>query len=290
MDVRRVVVVLFTIFFYCAEARPTEPPEAVSQRPWTGTIPRLNLEISDDNNIMRRYVLPIGLMITVASFVGTLIFCFLYGIRRCRGKQKEADLTEVVVLKPDEKVPTSDKDSGNTTRSDHSITIISDNTDNEPSNTEESPDKQESMPMCKIPGCFLEEIVSPSSIYVTKFQENKEELANRLYRLYNETIFRNQLPEEMEIVWVEMPPPVAGITYTLRRRRQRCCRIELSDNVVTSVERLRSTLAHEMCHAACWLIDEERVNHGPLWQAYAKDVTSIHAELPEVEKNNYYRS
>ncbi|XP_077115186.1 germ cell nuclear acidic protein-like isoform X2 [Ranitomeya variabilis] len=250
MDVRRVVVVLFTIFFYCVEGRPAKTPEAVSQSPWAETFPTMNGKISDDNNNV--------------------------------------------------KVQTSDRDLDSPTSSDDDITNISDhkdsnsgetstNSSNEPSASKESANTQDTMPLCKIPGCFLEDIISPNSIYVTNFQETKNELAERLYKLYNKTIFWNQLPTDTEIVWNNMVTQMAGMTYKIKGIKRDFCVIDLYDRVLNSAERLRTTLAHEMCHVACWLLDNKKTdNHGLLWQAYAKRVNFIHPELPEVtEYHNY---
>ncbi|XP_077154439.1 uncharacterized protein LOC143817161 [Ranitomeya variabilis] len=94
--------------------------------------------------------------------------------------------------KPDLKVLSSDSDLENTTRTDDDTIIISDNEDfsegetstnkNGPSDSTESSDTEESLPMCKFLACFLEGILSPGSIYVTNFQKNKVELVERLYQ------------------------------------------------------------------------------------------------------------
>ena len=35
------------------------------------------------------------------------------------------------------------------------------------------------------------------------------------------------------------------------------------------LDRLKETLLHEMCHAAVWIINNQRhVHHGPLWQVW----------------------
>lgn len=43
--------------------------------------------------------------------------------------------------------------------------------------------------VCSVPGCFLQDLSNPDSHYVTYFKKNKEELAWKLYCLYNSTIF-----------------------------------------------------------------------------------------------------
>ncbi|XP_077112495.1 germ cell nuclear acidic protein-like [Ranitomeya variabilis] len=202
--------------------------------------------------------------------------------------------------KPDLKVLSLDSDLKNTTRTDDDDTIIiSDNEDfnegesstntNDSSDSAESSDSEDSLPMCKIPGLFLEGIVSPGSKYVTNFQENKVELVELLYELYNITIFGSKLPTKIKIVWNNRLTKTSAQTSNIVDNNQHKSMIELSVKVLDSAERLRSTLAHEMCHVACWLIDgEQGDNHGPLWQAYAKRVSYIHPELPQVEIYHNY--
>lgn len=42
--------------------------------------------------------------------------------------------------------------------------------------------------------------------------------------------------------------------------------IELSEKVLTSADRVRDTLIHELCHAAAWIIDRESGGHGKIWK------------------------
>jgi SprT-like family len=39
------------------------------------------------------------------------------------------------------------------------------------------------------------------------------------------------------------------------RHRRYAARVELSAKVVDRLERLELTLAHELCHAACWVLN-----------------------------------
>lgn len=44
----------------------------------------------------------------------------------------------------------------------------------------------------------------------------------------------------------------------------------LSETLVTSADRLRDVLIHEMCHVATWNINkqQEDQDHGPIWQTW----------------------
>lgn len=47
--------------------------------------------------------------------------------------------------------------------------------------------------VCSVPGCFLQDLSNPSSDYVKYFKKNKEELAQKLFSLYNSTIFEQKV-------------------------------------------------------------------------------------------------
>ncbi len=59
------------------------------------------------------------------------------------------------------------------------------------------------------------------------------------------------------------PPPLSA-------RRKVPTRLELSSKIVTTRERLRTTLAHECCHVAAWVIEREyHQPHGPAFWRWA---------------------
>ncbi|NXQ62368.1 ACRC protein, partial [Anthoscopus minutus] len=106
--------------------------------------------------------------------------------------------------------------------------------------------------VCSVPGCFLQDLSNPASHYVKYFKKNKEELAQKLYRLFNSTIFEQKLPENMEIIWNKKMRKTAGYCVTGQREGpegKRYARIELSEKVCDSADRLQDTLIHEVCHA-----------------------------------------
>ncbi|KAE8584040.1 hypothetical protein XENTR_v10020801 [Xenopus tropicalis] len=144
---------------------------------------------------------------------------------------------------------------------------------------------------CKVPDCFLQDLSYPKSLYVKNFKQKKEELTSRLYSLYNRTVFDQKLPENMEITWNKKMRKTAGYCVTGQKRLpmlQRYARIELSEKVCDSADRLRDTLIHEICHAATWLINGVRDGHGQFWRFYAKKATVVHPELPMVTRCHTY--
>ncbi|KFR16161.1 Acidic repeat-containing protein, partial [Opisthocomus hoazin] len=94
--------------------------------------------------------------------------------------------------------------------------------------------------MCSVPGCFLQDLSNPVSHYVKYFKKNKEELAQKLYYLYNSTIFEQKLPEKMVIVWNKKMRKTAGYCVTGQTEgpeAKRYARIELSEKVCDSAGR-----------------------------------------------------
>ncbi|XP_010118667.1 PREDICTED: acidic repeat-containing protein [Chlamydotis macqueenii] len=145
--------------------------------------------------------------------------------------------------------------------------------------------------VCSVSGCFLQDLSNPSSHYVKYFKKNKEELAQKLYSLYNSTIFEQKLPEKIEIIWNKKMRKTAGYCVTGQTEgpeAKRYARIELSEKVCDSADRLRDTLVHETCHAATWLINGVRDGHGRFWRFYANKSAVIHPELPVVTRCHSY--
>ncbi|XP_037263929.1 germ cell nuclear acidic protein isoform X1 [Falco biarmicus] len=145
--------------------------------------------------------------------------------------------------------------------------------------------------VCSVPGCFLQDLSNPASHYVKYFKKNKEELTQKLYCLYNSTIFEQKLPEKMAINWNKKMRRTAGYCVTGQTEgpeAKRYARIELSEKVCDSADRLRDTLIHEACHAATWLINGVRDGHGRFWRFYANKSAKIHPELPIVTRCHSY--
>ncbi|XP_036404427.1 acidic repeat-containing protein [Megalops cyprinoides] len=144
--------------------------------------------------------------------------------------------------------------------------------------------------VCKTPGCFLQSLSDPGSVYCRSFKQKKEDLTSRLYQLYNSSVFDNKLPSNMSVTWNKKMRKTAGYCITGQERggRNRYARIELSEKVCDSADRLRDTLVHEMCHAATWLINGVRDGHGSFWKLYARKATVAHPELPMVTRCHSY--
>ncbi|RXG71167.1 Acidic repeat-containing protein [Armadillidium vulgare] len=118
--------------------------------------------------------------------------------------------------------------------------------------------------------------------FIKNFRKLKEPLTTKLYKLFNGSIFDNQLPSFMDIRWNTRLRKTAGYCfYQLDKSKPmgRGSRIELSSKcfihalklrikVIDAPGRLRDTLIHELCHAAAWIISGYKDGHGPIWKSW----------------------
>ncbi len=115
--------------------------------------------------------------------------------------------------------------------------------------------------------------ITPTSTTSKSFGPAKREaLVKEMYKRYNESAFNGRLPDNLSIIWSKRLLTTAGITRSKTLASgDRSSTIELSIKVVVDEQRLASTLLHEMCHVASWLIDGERKPpHGPSFWKWAR--------------------
>ncbi|KAG8556672.1 hypothetical protein GDO81_018164 [Engystomops pustulosus] len=136
---------------------------------------------------------------------------------------------------------------------------------------------------------LLYDLASPHSKYVNNFHENKEELTKLLYEFFNHTVFDDELPADMEVRWNKRMTSTAGVTRLLGDSGDPCAIIEISEKICDSAARLRDTLIHEMCHAACWVIDGDgNAGHGWRWLFFCQTAAQAHPDLPPISRYHDY--
>jgi SprT-like family len=84
------------------------------------------------------------------------------------------------------------------------------------------------------------------------YKSKRTELTDKLFKLYDEKVFDGQL-SVVPVKWNKKLLNTAGRCNNSRRGGVRQSQLELSEKVLTSADRLRCTLIHEMCHAATWV-------------------------------------
>ncbi|KAJ3146393.1 hypothetical protein HDU89_006259 [Geranomyces variabilis] len=115
------------------------------------------------------------------------------------------------------------------------------------------------------------------------FARKRVALARALFEEFNATAFEGLLPRDLDIAWSRRLNTTAGRCFQSRTPQgDRTARIELSTKVVDTLPKLRSTLAHELCHAAVWLLDThipKQNPHGPAFRAWGARVTLHHPDI-----------
>ncbi|TDG40409.1 hypothetical protein AWZ03_013168 [Drosophila navojoa] len=137
------------------------------------------------------------------------------------------------------------------------------------------------------PGIPPEFCESTAYFYRENYMKVKECLAKMLYILYNKQVFHNKL--DVEITWSPRLQCTAGhCKNKADRNGVRSSRIELSDKVLTSADRLRSILIHELCHAAAWIFNGAD-GHGVAWRAWAARANEKFPDLPPITVCHKYK-
>jgi hypothetical protein len=104
------------------------------------------------------------------------------------------------------------------------------------------------------------------------FRKKRDSILSSTFSTFNQLAFQNSL-SSVEVTWSNKLNTTAGITRMKGRLGQassRVATIELATKVIDNEERLRSTLLHEMCHAAAWLVDGvHKPPHGKCFKKWA---------------------
>lgn len=112
------------------------------------------------------------------------------------------------------------------------------------------------------------------------FAKEREELVRSMFLEFNAGAFRSCLPADLSIKWNKRLLTTAGITKLRLNGETRLASVELSEKVLDDAERLKTTLLHELCHAAAWIADgERRPPHGRSFWRWAKIVSNA---VPDV--------
>lgn len=125
------------------------------------------------------------------------------------------------------------------------------------------------------------------------FKTKKPQLTALLLELYTQRVFGGDsgggaaAPLRVPITWNKKLQTTAGLCVNRLRAGVRTASIELSDKVITSADRLRCTLIHELCHAATWVYQGER-GHGATWKRWAARANALLPELPAIERCHAY--
>ncbi|KAI8804959.1 SprT-like family-domain-containing protein [Cladochytrium replicatum] len=126
------------------------------------------------------------------------------------------------------------------------------------------------------------------------YKKERETIAIQLYKEFNEIVFGSLLPDDLEISWSAKLVATAGISRLVTRKNTktgtvtRKATIELSNKVLDTKERLRSTLAHEMCHiAAFWIDGITKPPHGAVFKKWGQKVMRCYSDIEVTTCHSY---
>ena len=109
---------------------------------------------------------------------------------------------------------------------------------------------------------------------VVNFTKHRDNLTSEAFAEFNRLAFANQL-SSVNVTWSKKLNTTAGVTRMRgklgeKHSNSRVATIELATKVIENEEQLRSTLLHEMCHAAAWLVDGVvKPPHGKVFKQWA---------------------
>jgi predicted SprT family Zn-dependent metalloprotease len=114
--------------------------------------------------------------------------------------------------------------------------------------------------------------ISKPTIQGTKaFKENRERLAQNLLKLFDQLVCGGRLGDSTTVQWSKTLRSTAGVTRLKTMLGQRTAQIELSNKVLDSESRVRSTLLHELCHAAAHVLENvQKPAHGDCFKKWAR--------------------
>ena len=192
-----------------------------------------------------------------------------------KGQAAKEDAFEVIILSDDDEIDDSDGENDSEYADDSFVeeVSISSNSDSDSQDfmlvgkpvRKEKPGKRKQ--------AATKRDKQTRAVSRSSFSKNRQHYTTSTFVEFNTKAFNGAL-SSVEVSWSKRLKTTAGLTRLKRigttDNMRRIATIELSTKCLDSVERLRSTLLHEMCHAAAWLVDGvHKPPHGSVFKKWA---------------------
>ncbi|KAI0287401.1 SprT-like family-domain-containing protein, partial [Russula brevipes] len=123
-------------------------------------------------------------------------------------------------------------------------------------------------------------------------QAERAAYAQSLFDELNRGVFASGLPVETSLVWSNRLLTTAGRARWHRSKEGvHTTSIELATKILDTrgkSKRIRNTLSHEMCHLACWIINQDpKEGHGKAWKSWAAKVMRKRPDIDISTRHNY---
>ncbi|GBG30607.1 HMG box-containing protein C19G7.04 [Hondaea fermentalgiana] len=126
----------------------------------------------------------------------------------------------------------------------------------------------------------------PDHVKITR--ANQDRYTQLLVKEFSAAVFDNKIPADIEVTWNPRMTKSAGYTYTKTKDGERRARIVLSTKVLTTGKRLNTTLLHELCHVAAWIVDSsQRPPHGRVFAKWATRATEAFPQYKVTTLHSY---
>lgn len=160
------------------------------------------------------------------------------------------------------------------------------------SDEDQNQDESRNCRRLKIPVAnILNSVTAPkaprgTAAYKREYKKLRDQTVIDLFVLFNESVFDNQLPDDLKILFNNRMTKTAGFCYYYWNRvtNVRSCKVEIAEKVCDNLERLRDTVIHELCHAAAWIINGVKCGHGSYWKLWANKAHKAHPDLPPISR------
>lgn len=126
-----------------------------------------------------------------------------------------------------------------------------------------------------------------------EWTSRREVIANNLFAELDAKVFDSRLGAKGAGAYVEWNNRLLTTAGTAHKSRNGTTgrysyKIKLSDKVCTGEAQIASTLAHEMCHLACWIIsDEHKSPHGRVFKSWGAKVMRYRPDIEVTTRHSY---
>ncbi|KAF7306442.1 SprT-like domain-containing protein [Mycena indigotica] len=124
-----------------------------------------------------------------------------------------------------------------------------------------------------------------------RYRNKLADCAEQVYTYFNFKVFQSQLPsiDKIIITWSNQLTATAGEAKYSYGADRSIAQIILSVKVLDTEEKVRLTMAHEMCHLATWIIDRRSgdASHGESFWKWAKRIYKLDKNTKIAEFHDY---
>ncbi|RSH85646.1 hypothetical protein EHS25_003786 [Saitozyma podzolica] len=137
---------------------------------------------------------------------------------------------------------------------------------------------------------------STSKRFRKEWEQDRVRIAQEVFDDLDKRVFERKLGSYgagATIEWSKRLLTTAGTATQMKSRQpdgtsQLTAKITLSSKVCTGKEQILSTVAHEMCHLASWIISNERKNpHGKVFKSWGRKVMRARSDIEVTTKHDY---